>query len=59
MLFLGVEGGAPDATGARPGLHSSRFLPGDDTVGEAALALLAGYLAAAGLPGRVRAPGAR
>jgi amidohydrolase len=52
MLFLGVEGGAPDASGARPGLHSPRFLPGDETVGRAATALLAGYLAAAGTTGR-------
>ena len=59
MLFLGVEGGPPDTTGARPGLHSQRFLPPDRTVGEAAMALLAGYLAAADLSGPVRGPGAR
>jgi amidohydrolase len=42
MLFLGVEGGEPDAAGKRPGLHSPRFLPDDDTVRQAALALGAG-----------------
>jgi amidohydrolase len=52
MLFLGADGGRPDPSGARPGLHSPRFLPGDETVGRAALALLAGYLAAAGRAGR-------
>jgi amidohydrolase len=52
MLFLGADGGRPDPSGARPGLHSPRFLPGDETVGRAALALLAGYLAAAGTAGR-------
>lgn len=56
MLFLGVQGGAPDAAGRRPGLHASRFLPGDDTVARVADALLAGYLAAAGELGPVRPP---
>jgi len=56
MLFLGVDGGEPDAAGKRPGLHSPRFLPDDDTVRDAALALLAGYLGAAGLPGPVPPP---
>jgi metal-dependent amidase/aminoacylase/carboxypeptidase family protein len=56
MLFLGVDGGAPDAAGKRPGLHSPRFLPGDDTVRQAALALLGGYLGAAGMLGQVAAP---
>ncbi|RBY78894.1 amidohydrolase [Geodermatophilus sp. TF02-6] len=57
MLFLGVDGGEPDAAGRRPGLHSPRFLPPDDTVRQAALALLAGYLGAAGLHGPVPPPG--
>ncbi|WP_448627876.1 M20 metallopeptidase family protein [Geodermatophilus sp. URMC 64] len=56
MLFLGVDGGEPDAAGKRPGLHSPRFLPDDDTVRQAALALLAGYLGAAGLQGPVPHP---
>jgi amidohydrolase len=56
MLFLGVDGGAPDAAGKRPGLHSPRFLPGDDTVRQAALALLGGYLGAAGMLGQVAEP---
>ncbi|SDP16859.1 amidohydrolase [Klenkia soli] len=51
MLFLGVDGGAPDAQGRRPGLHSPRFLPADETVGQVATALLAGYLAGAQLLG--------
>ncbi|MGY1601532.1 M20 metallopeptidase family protein [Geodermatophilus sp. SYSU D00815] len=56
MLFLGVDGGEPDAAGKRPGLHSPRFLPDDDAVRQVALALLAGYLGAAGLPGPVPRP---
>ena len=56
MLFLGVEGGAVDAAGKRPGLHSPRFLPGDDTVRQAALALLGGYLGAAGMLAPVAPP---
>jgi amidohydrolase len=57
MLFLGVDGGSPSADGRRPGLHSPRFLPGDDVVGQVAGALLAGYLAGAELLGPVRPPG--
>jgi amidohydrolase len=53
MLFLGVDGGVPDAAGKRPGLHSPRFLPGGDTVRQAALALLGGYLGAASMFGPV------
>ena len=49
MLFLGVDGGPADAAGRRPGLHAPRFLPGDETVGQVATALLAGYLAGAEL----------
>ncbi|MEU8251837.1 M20 family metallopeptidase [Nonomuraea sp. NPDC048916] len=41
MMFVGVG----DGTGAR--LHGSRFLPDDDAVRNVALAMLAGYLAAA------------
>jgi len=51
MLFLGVDGGPAAANGRRPGLHSPRFLPGDEVVGEVAAALLAGYLAGAELLG--------
>jgi len=56
MLFLGVDGGPPGADGRRPGLHSPRFLPGDDVVGSVAAALLAGYLAGAALLGPVEHP---
>jgi amidohydrolase len=56
MLFLGVDAGAPTADGRRPGLHSPRFLPGDEVVGEVAAALLAGYLAGAELIAPVTAP---
>ncbi len=49
MLFLGVDGGPADDRGRRPGLHAPRFLPGDETVGQVAAALLAGYLAGAQL----------
>jgi amidohydrolase len=56
MLFLGVDGGLPDAAGKRPGLHSPRFLPGEDTVRQAALAFLGGYLGAAGTFGPVAPP---
>ena len=56
MLFLGVDGGPPGADGRRPGLHSARFLPGDDVVASVAGALLAGYLAAAQLLGPVEPP---
>jgi amidohydrolase len=56
MLFLGVDGGAPSADGRRPGLHSPRFLPGDEVVGRVADALLAGYLAGAELLGSVQPP---
>jgi amidohydrolase len=56
MLFLGVDGGPPAADGRRPGLHSPRFLPGDDVVGQVAAALLAGYLAGAELLGPVAPP---
>jgi amidohydrolase len=56
MLFLGVDGGPPAADGRRPGLHSPRFLPGDDVVGQVAAALLAGYLAGAELLGPVEPP---
>ena len=56
MLFLGVDGGVPDAAGKRPGLHSPRFLPGEDTVRLAALAFLGGYLGAAGMFGPVAPP---
>jgi amidohydrolase len=56
MLFLGVDGGAEGADGRRPGLHSPRFLPGDDVVAQVAGALLAGYLAGAQLLGPVRPP---
>jgi amidohydrolase len=57
MLFLGVDAGAPTDDGRRPGLHSPRFLPGDEVVGEVAAALVAGYLAGAELIGPVPAPG--
>jgi hypothetical protein len=56
MIFLGVAGGEPGPDGRRPGLHSPRFLPGDDVVAGVAGALLAGYLAAAELLGPVPAP---
>jgi amidohydrolase len=56
MLFLGVDGGPESADGRRPGLHSPRFLPGDDVVGQVAAALLAGYLAGAQLLGPVDPP---
>jgi amidohydrolase len=56
MLFLGVAGGEQGADGRRPGLHSPRFLPGDDVVAQVADALLAGYLAGAQLLGPVRPP---
>ncbi len=56
MLFLGVDGGQPDAAGRRPGLHSPRFLPAEDTVAQVADALLAGYLAGAQLLGPVDPP---
>jgi len=56
MLFLGVDGGPAGADGRRPGLHSPRFLPGDDVVGQVAAALLAGYLAGAELLGPVAPP---
>jgi amidohydrolase len=56
MLFLGVDGGDEGADGRRPGLHSPRFLPGDDVVAQVADALLAGYLAGAGLLGPVTPP---
>ena len=56
MLFLGVDGGPPSDDGRRPGLHSPRFLPGDDVVGQVAAALLAGYLAGAELLGPVAPP---
>lgn len=39
MMFVGVDGGA--------GLHDPRFLPPEDAVDTVALALLAGYVAAA------------
>jgi len=43
MLFVGTAStAAPDA----PGLHDSRFLPGDFLIGRVAEAYLAGYLAA-------------
>jgi amidohydrolase len=57
MLFLGVDAGAPNGDGRRPGLHSPRFLPGDEVVGQVAAALLAGYLAGAELIAPVPAPG--
>jgi amidohydrolase len=56
MLFLGVDGGEQGDDGRRPGLHSPRFLPGDDVVAQVADALLAGYLAGAGLLGPVTSP---
>jgi amidohydrolase len=56
MLFLGVAGGEEGADGGRPGLHSPRFLPGDDVVAQVADALLAGYLAGAQLLGPVSPP---
>jgi amidohydrolase len=56
MLFLGVDGGDRDAAGRTPGLHSPRFLPADDAVRQAALALLGGYLGAAGMLGPVPPP---
>jgi amidohydrolase len=56
MLFLGVDGGEPDDAGRRPGLHSPRFLPGDDVVRRVAEAMLAGYLAGAQLLGPVAPP---
>ena len=55
MLFLGVDGGPGGADGRRPGLHSPRFLPGDEVVGQVAEGLLAGYLAGAELLGPVDA----
>lgn len=42
MAFVGVDGGA--------GLHEPRFLPPDDTVELVARVLVAGYLAASGVP---------
>ena len=56
MLFLGVDGGPAGADGRRPGLHSPRFLPGDEVVEQVAEGLLAGYLAGAELLGPVEAP---
>jgi amidohydrolase len=56
MLFLGVDGGEQGADGRRPGLHSPRFLPGDEVVAQVADAMLAGYLAGAGLLGPVQFP---
>jgi amidohydrolase len=44
MMFLG--------TGGPFSLHHPSFLPGDELVGQAARAMQAGYLAAAGLAGR-------
>jgi amidohydrolase len=44
MLFVGVETAGRHP---RPALHHPQFLPGDDAVGLAARALMAGYLAAA------------
>lgn len=49
MTFVGTGTGAPpgSAIGSEhvPGLHHPRFVPPDDTVGEVAMAFLAGYLA--------------
>ena len=45
MLFLG--------TGGPFSLHHPAFLPGDELVGQVANAMLAGYLAAQGLPSRL------
>jgi amidohydrolase len=42
MVFLGVGDGDTDS----PGLHHPRFLPSEETVGEAARAMLASYLGA-------------
>jgi amidohydrolase len=43
MMFVGVgQPGAPDG----PGLHHPAFLPPEETVGEVARAMLAGYVAA-------------
>ena len=42
MVFVGVGSGGPD----EPGLHHPNFLPPDETVGEVARAMLAGYLGA-------------
>lgn len=44
MLFVGVETAGQHP---QPALHDPRFLPGDESVGDVARALLAGYLAAA------------
>jgi amidohydrolase len=44
MLFVGVETAGRHP---QPALHHPQFLPGDDAVGLAARALMAGYLAAA------------
>lgn len=42
MVFVGAGSGGPD----EPGLHHPAFLPSDQTVGEVARAMLAGYLGA-------------
>jgi amidohydrolase len=43
MMFVGVgQPGTPDG----PGLHHPAFLPPEETVGEVARAMLAGYVAA-------------
>ncbi|HET9500480.1 MAG TPA: M20 family metallopeptidase [Marmoricola sp.] len=42
MVFVGVGGGGPD----EPGLHHPNFLPPEETVGQVATAMLAGYLGA-------------
>jgi len=57
MLFLGLDGGPAGDAGRRPGLHSPRFLPDDEVVGQVAGALLAGYLAGAELLDPVPPPG--
>lgn len=44
MMFAGVETPRQDP---QPGLHHPCFLPGDDSIGLVARALMAGYLAAA------------
>jgi hypothetical protein len=43
MMFVGV--GQPGTTDG-PGLHHPAFLPHEETVGEVARAMLAGYVAA-------------
>jgi amidohydrolase len=46
MLFVGVgAGGSSDADLDEPGLHTARFAPPDEVLGELAGAYLAGFVA--------------